>query len=158
MSAGGRSTATCSAPWTRSTGTCRSRTTSCNEFATATLSLTSQCRPIMLKFATVAVVVRNEKRAMKWWKEKIGFRVVTSFPHWVTVAPRGANVHLHLCPDSRPEKGNTGFMFSTPDAAKEEARLRKKGVKITHPVKKEDWGTIFWFADPDGNEFQVLEY
>ena len=113
---------------------------------------------IMLKFATVAVVVRNEKRAMKWWKEKIGFRVVTSFPHWVAVAPRGANVHLHLCPDSRPEKGNTGFMFSTPDAAKEEARLRKKGVKITHPVKKEDWGTIFWFADPDGNEFQVLEY
>jgi len=113
---------------------------------------------IMLKFATVAVVVRNEKRAMKWWKEKIGFRVVTSFPHWVTVAPRGANVHLHLCPDSRPEKGNTGFMFSTPDAAKEEARLRKKGVKITKPTKKEDWGTIFWFADPDGNEFQVIEY
>ncbi|TLZ58275.1 MAG: hypothetical protein E6K15_01180 [Methanobacteriota archaeon] len=112
----------------------------------------------MLKFATVAVVVRNEKRAMKWWKEKLGFRVVTSFPHWITVAPRGANVHLHLCPDSRPEKGNTGFMFSTADAVKEEARLRKKGVKITHPVKKEDWGTIFWFADPDGNEFQVLEY
>jgi len=112
----------------------------------------------MLKFATVAVVVRNEKRAMKWWKEKLGFRVVTSFPHWITVAPRGANVHLHLCPDSRPEKGNTGFMFSTADAVKEEARLRKKGVKITHAVKKEDWGTIFWFADPDGNEFQVLEY
>src|SRR6059058_5417114 len=89
---------------------------------------------IMLKFATVAVVVRNEKRAMKWWKEKIGFRVVTSFPHWVTVAPRGANVHLHLCPDSRPEKGNTGFMFSTPDAAKEEARLRKKGVENMNPV------------------------
>ena len=49
-------------------------------------------------------------------------------------------------------------MFSTADAAKEEARLRKKGVKITKPTKKEDWGTIFWFADPDGNEFQVIEY
>ena len=111
----------------------------------------------MLKFATVAVVVRNEKRAMKWWKEKLGFRVVTSFPHWITVAPRGANVHLHLCPDSRPEKGNTGYLFSTKDAKKEEARLRKNGVKITRPVKKEEWGTIFWFADPDGNEFQVSE-
>ena len=112
----------------------------------------------MLKFQTVAVVVRNEKKATKWWTEKLGFRVVTSFPHWVTVAPRGANVHLHLCPDSRPEKGNTGFMFSTQDAVKEEARLRKKGVKITQQVKKEDWGTIFWFADPDGNEFQVIEF
>jgi len=112
----------------------------------------------MLKFETVAVVVRNEKRATKFWKDKLGFRVVTAFPHWVTVAPRGSNVHLHLCPDSRPEKGNTGYMFSTADAAKEEARLRKKGVKITKPTKKEDWGTIFWFADPDGNEFQVIEY
>src|SRR5213594_1645963 len=90
----------------------------------------------MLKFATVAVVVRDEKKATKFWKDKVGFRVVTSWPHWVTVAPRGSNVHLHLCPDSRPEKGNTGYMFS----------------------KKEEWGTIFWFADPDGNEFQVIEF
>src|SRR5256885_795265 len=108
----------------------------------------------MLKFATVAVVVRNEKRALKWWTEKLGFRVVTSFPHWITVAPRGANVHLHLCPDSRPEKGNTGFMFSTQDAVKEEARLRKEGVKITHPVAREEWGTIFGSAARDGTEFQ----
>ncbi|TLZ78629.1 MAG: hypothetical protein E6K11_08320 [Methanobacteriota archaeon] len=117
-------------------------------------------RPIaasMLKFETVAVVVRDEKKATKFWKDKLGFRVVTSFPHWVTVAPRGANVRLHLCPDSRPEKGNTGYLFSTKDAKKEEARLRKNGVKITRPVKKEEWGTIFWFADPDGNEFQVSE-
>src|SRR5437899_11747645 len=90
----------------------------------------------MLKFATVAVVVRDEKKATKFWKDKVGFRVVTSWPHWVTVAPRGANVHLHLCPDSRPEKGNTGYMFSTKDAKGEEARLRSKEVKITKPVKK----------------------
>ncbi len=112
----------------------------------------------MLKFETVAVVVRDEKKATKFWKEKVGFRVATSWPHWVTVAPRGSNVRLHLCPDSRPEKGNTGYLFGTEDAAKEEARLRKKGVKITKPTKKEEWGTIFWFADPDGNEFQVIEF
>jgi predicted enzyme related to lactoylglutathione lyase len=111
----------------------------------------------MLTFETVAVVVRNEKRAAKFWKDKVGFRVVTTFPHWFTVAPRGSNVRLHLCPDSRPEKGNTGFLFSTPDATKEEARLRKKGVKISRPVKKEEWGTTFRFLDPDGNEFQVIE-
>src|SRR3989442_876697 len=57
----------------------------------------------------------------------------------------------------RRAKGNTGYLFSTKDAKKEEARLRKNGVKITRPVTKEEWGTIFWFADPDGNEFQVSE-
>ncbi len=111
----------------------------------------------MLKFETVAVVVRSEKRAAKWWKEKLGFRVVTSWPHWYTVGPRGSNVHLHLCPDARPEKGNTGFLFSTKDVAREAARLRKKGVKITRPIKEESWGTTFMFADPDGNEFWVIE-
>jgi predicted enzyme related to lactoylglutathione lyase len=118
------------------------------------------CGPVpasMLKFETVAVVVRDEKKATRFWKDKVGLRVVTSFPHWVTVAPRGSNVRLHLCPDSRPEKGNTGYLFSTKDAKREEARLRKLGVKITKPTKKEEWGTIFWFADPDGNEFQVIE-
>lgn len=111
----------------------------------------------MLKFETVAVVVRDEEKAAKWWKEKLGFRVVTSWPHWYTVAPRGAKVHLHLCPDARPEKGNTGFLFSTKDIPRELARLRKKGVKITRPLKKESWGTTFMFADPDGNEYWVIE-
>src|SRR5437773_8995073 len=110
----------------------------------------------MLKFETVAAVVRDEKKATKVCREKVGFRVVTSFPHWVTVSPRGANVGLHLCPDSRPAKGTTGYLFSTADAAKEAVRLRKKGVKITKPTTKEEWGTIFWSADSDGNEFQVI--
>lgn len=111
----------------------------------------------MLTFETVAVVVRDEKKAAKFWKDKVGFRVVTAFPHWVTVAPRGANLRIHLCPDARPEKGNTGFLFSTKDIVREEARLRKNRVKITRPIKKEDWGTTFMFADPDGNEFWVIE-
>lgn len=111
----------------------------------------------MLKFETVAVVVRDEKKATKWWKEKIGLRVVTSWPHWVTVAPKGANVRIHLCPDARPEKGNTGFLFSTKDIVREERRLRGKGVKIKQPITKEDWGTTFVFADPDGNEFWVIQ-
>src|SRR5437867_11667912 len=114
-------------------------------------------RPIpafMLKFETVAVVVRDEKKATKFWKDKLGFRVVTSFPHWVTVAPRGANVRLHLCPDARPEKGNTGFLFSTKDAKQEEARRRKNGVKISQSVKKEEWGRTLRFLDSDGTEFR----
>jgi predicted enzyme related to lactoylglutathione lyase len=111
----------------------------------------------MLTFETVAVVVRDEKRAAKWWKERIGFRVVTSWPHWYIVAPRESNVRLHLCPDARPEKGNTGFLFSTKDVVREAVRLRKNGVKITRSIKKENWGTTFMFADPNGNEFWMIE-
>jgi predicted enzyme related to lactoylglutathione lyase len=111
----------------------------------------------MLDLKTMAVVVRDEKKAAKWYHDKLGLRIVTRFPHWYTVATRGSAVSLHLCPDSKPEKGNTGIAFSTKGAAKQEKEFRKKGVKITVPTSTEEWGTYFMFADPDGNEFWVLE-
>jgi len=111
----------------------------------------------MLKFGTVAVVVKSEKKAAKWYREKLGFRLVDQFPHWHTVSPRGSSVLIHLCPDSKPEKGNTGFMFVTKDIEKEVAGLKKKGVRITTPITKESYGTMAMFADPDGNEFWIFE-
>jgi predicted enzyme related to lactoylglutathione lyase len=111
----------------------------------------------MLAFATVAVVVRDEKKAVKWYTDKLGFRHVDKFDHWHTVSPKGSSVRIHLCPDSKPEKGNTGFMFTTKDIEKEVAALKKKGVKITMPIKEESYGTLAMFADPDGNEFFIFE-
>jgi catechol 2,3-dioxygenase-like lactoylglutathione lyase family enzyme len=111
----------------------------------------------MLGFATVAVVVKDEKKAVKWYTEKLGFRHVDKFAHWHTVSPRGSSVRIHLCPDSKPEKGNTGFMFITKDIEKEVAALKKKGVKITVPVTKESYGTMAMFADPDGNAFWLFQ-
>lgn len=110
-----------------------------------------------MKFSSVAVVVRDEKKAMKFYHDKLGFRVVTKWAHWVTVSPPGSSVRIHLCPDSRPEKGNTGFSFGAKGVERLVKSLAKKGVKITQPVTKEEWGTYFMFADPDGNEFYVFE-
>jgi len=62
----------------------------------------------MLTFETVAVVVRDETKAAKWWKEKVGFRVVTSRPRCYTVAPRGSNVRLHLCRGQWPDDPRHG--------------------------------------------------
>ncbi|HEY5538673.1 MAG TPA: VOC family protein [Thermoplasmata archaeon] len=111
----------------------------------------------MLKLNTIAVVVRDEKKSAKWYKEKLGFRVVDKYPHWHTVLPRGSSTKIHLCIDAPPESGNTGIAFATTSCKRDEAALRKKGVKITTPTTKEDWGTYFTFADPDGNEFWVVE-
>ncbi|TLZ57084.1 MAG: hypothetical protein E6K17_03315 [Methanobacteriota archaeon] len=111
----------------------------------------------MLRFASVAVVVKSEKVAAKWYHDKLGFRIVDRYPHWHTVSPKGSNVLIHLCPDSPPEKGNTGFMLMTKDIEKDVASLKKKGVKITMPVTKESYGTMAGFADLYGNEFWIME-
>jgi len=111
-----------------------------------------------MKLSSVAVVVSDAKKSATWYREKLGFEIRDQEGHWVTVAPKGSNVVLHLCEGFYPlEPGNTGFSFLVKDVAKAEKVLRGKGVQFTEPTKKESWGTYAMFADPDGNEFWLME-
>jgi predicted enzyme related to lactoylglutathione lyase len=111
----------------------------------------------MLRLNTMAVVVSDEKKAAAWYQEKLGLDLMDTHPHWHTVTSKGSNVRLHLCPDAPLEPGNSGIAFMTKDCRSEEERLRKNGVTIRTPTTKEDWGTYFIFADPDGNEFWAFQ-
>lgn len=109
------------------------------------------------EFGSVAVVVSDGMKSAQWYKEKLGFEVRSHEGHWITVAPKGSELVIHLCEGDNLEPGNTGFAFYAKDVAKEEADLRKKGVKFTRPTRKTDWGTNAMFADLDGNEFWLIE-
>jgi catechol 2,3-dioxygenase-like lactoylglutathione lyase family enzyme len=112
----------------------------------------------MLALNDIAVVVKDAKASAAWWKDKLGFEIVSDEGHWVTVKPPGpCDVVLHLCANGEKESGNTGIGFTVEDVAKEAAALQKKGVKFTKPVEKAAWGTYAMFADPDGNEFWISE-
>lgn len=107
-----------------------------------------------MKFASVAVVVSDTKKAKTWYTETLGFRVVDDDGnHWVTVAPEGANVALHLCQGPPLEPGNSGIAFATDDVGASAAELQNKGVKFSQPAKESPAGTRARFVDPDGNEF-----
>lgn len=110
-----------------------------------------------MEFGSVAVVVSDGKKSAQWYKEKLGFEIRDNDDHWITVAPKGSKLVIHLCEGDELEPGNSGFGFYVKDVAKEEAELRKKGVHFPMPTKKQPWGTQAAFADPDGNEFWLLE-
>jgi lactoylglutathione lyase len=110
-----------------------------------------------MKFGDVAVVVSDVARSKKWYTETLGFKLVDDGDHWVTVAPEGANVVLHLCETEPRESGNTGIGFTAKDVRALEKELREKGVTFSQPAKKEPWGTVAKFLDPDGNEFWLSE-
>ncbi len=110
-----------------------------------------------MEFGSVAVVVSDGKKSAEWYKEKLGFEIRDSMDHWITVAPKGSKLVIHLCEGDELEPGNTGFGFYVKDVKKEEDALRKKGVEFPKPTKKEPWGTQAAFKDPDGNEFWLLE-
>jgi lactoylglutathione lyase len=109
------------------------------------------------KISSFAIVVRDEKKSARWFREKLGFQIKSSHGHWVTVAPKGARgPELHLCKTKPLEKGNTGIAFLTKDLQDEYKRLSGKGVKFTVKPRDDGWGLYSMFKDIDGNVFWLL--
>lgn len=114
----------------------------------------------MIAFADVAVVVSDSKASAKWWEKNLGFSTYTigGTGHATLVAPPGDRFILHLCEGFAPqEPGDTGIAFVTDEMDALVARMTKGAVKFPEPPKKEKWGSMAKFADPDGNVFWLLE-
>ena len=113
----------------------------------------------MIRVADCAVVVSDAKAAARWWEEKLGFVVhrVGNGDHAVLVAPPGDRFILHLCEGfEEVEPGNSGIAFVTDDLGGLVRRMRAAGVSFPSPLKRESWGGMAKFADPDGNIYWLL--
>ncbi len=65
---------------------------------------------------------------------------------------------LHLCEGfASLEPGDTGTAFMTDEMDALVARTARGAVEFPVPPKKEKWGTMAKFADPDGNIFWVFK-
>jgi len=106
----------------------------------------------------VAIVVSNAQKSSEWYRDKLGLEIRSNEGHWITVAPKGSNVVLHLCEphEGNVEPGNTGIAFRVNDLDSTYNEFSKKGVEFTVKPKKEEWGTYAMFKDPDGNVFWLM--
>jgi predicted enzyme related to lactoylglutathione lyase len=113
---------------------------------------------MMKSMSSVAVVVSNGKKAMRWYNEKLGFRIVDREGHWITVMPKGSKTLLHLCEASKSklERGNTGISFAVDDLDKTYEQMSRKGIKFTQKPVDKGWGKFAMFSDPDGNVFWLV--
>jgi len=112
---------------------------------------------LIKRISSVAVVVKDGKKAAQWYKSKLGFEVKESEGHWITVAPKGSRgPELHLCESKPLEKGNTGILLFADDLQKTYQELSRKGVKFTRKPKDEGWGEYAMFSDLDGNVFWLM--
>lgn len=103
-------------------------------------------------------MVKDAKKAAKWYKEKLGFEIVTDDEHWTTVGVKDGQFCFHLCPDEPLEAGNQGIVLKCDDLDKTYKDLQGRGVKFTMAPTKQEWGTIeSRFTDLDGNEFTLIE-
>jgi len=111
-----------------------------------------------VKFVTVPVT--NQDRALAFYTETLGFRVVTDQPYdagqrWIELRIPGADTRIVLFRfgDARKPGDNSDLTFWTDDVEATARELKARGVHFVMEPKREDWGTAAAFADPDGNRF-----
>lgn len=120
----------------------------------------------------ISVVVRDQAKAVAWYRDVLGFKVRAHDPAtgYVELALGPGTAALSLV-EPRPQWGEphyslaqgrigsaTGIAFMTDSVRALELRLRNAGARITRPPTKEPWGeSVLGFADPDGNEFLAIE-
>jgi lactoylglutathione lyase len=111
--------------------------------------------------ATVGVYVDDQKKALQFWTEKIGFELRKNIEMgngmtWMEVAAKGADSCLVLY----PKKLMTNFaelkpsiVFLCEDIEKFCASLKANGVVFNKDLAELGWGKFASFQDEDGNEF-----
>jgi len=111
-----------------------------------------------LKFAGIAV--RDQAKAVAFWTEKVGFRVMTDQPlgnqRWIELGIGKSETRIVLfTPDGHQDRVGSFFngSFACDDVEATYRQMSAKGVEFSKPPKKEPWGTSAVFKDADGNSF-----
>lgn len=109
----------------------------------------------------VSVPVTDQDRSLRFFTEKLGFKVATDQPfdgkqRWIELLIPGAETGLVLFTPEGHESRIGGFQplsFTTDDVFTTAAAMKQRGVEFASDPRKESWGTSAIFKDPDGNEY-----
>ena len=112
-----------------------------------------------LKFITIPT--RDQARAVKFWTERAGFRVLTDQPfndkqRWIElrVGSSDTRVVLFVFDEQGLKPGmifNGAFACDNVEQTCQE--LTAKGVEFVTPPTRQPWGMFAIFKDPDDNQF-----
>jgi len=113
----------------------------------------------------VSVPVSDQKRALAFYTEKLGFTVFTDQPfddrqRWIELKIPGAQTRIVLFTPEGHEGRVGGFMnlsLACADIERTYEELKARGVEFAGPPRKEPWGTMLMMKDSEGNQFVVSQ-
>jgi catechol 2,3-dioxygenase-like lactoylglutathione lyase family enzyme len=121
--------------------------------------------------AHIAIVVDDYDQAIKFYTEKLNFRLIedtrlSETKRWVLVAPMGGECSLLLARAANEEQksrignqtGGRVFLFlNTDNFQRDYENLKARGVTIVREPSVEEYGTVAVFADLYGNLWDLIE-
>jgi catechol 2,3-dioxygenase-like lactoylglutathione lyase family enzyme len=119
-------------------------------------------RPKMIRgLKFVSIPVRNQDASLKFYTEKLGFKVATDQfftegQRWIELLIPGAETGLALFTPKGHENRIGDFQpmsFWCEDVFATAQVMKSRGVEFEKDPKAEHWGTSAIFKDVDGNKF-----
>lgn len=114
---------------------------------------------IQVKF--VSIPTTDQDRALAFYTEKLGFRLITDQPtgptqRWIELAIGAAETRFVLFTPPG-EEARIGSQFNgalaCDDVEATYRQLSQRGVEFSTPPTKQPWGIFAILKDPDGNQF-----
>ncbi len=127
------------------------------------LRLSTRRSTVIRKIKFAGIPVHNQDVSLKFYTEKLGFKVVTDQPftdkqRWIELLIPGAETGLALfTPEGHENRIGTfqSISFWCDDVFATAKVLKSKGVTFAVEPKTEVWGSTAIFKDPDGNQFVI---
>ena len=109
----------------------------------------------------VSIPVSDQYASLRFYTEKLGFKVATDQPfddkqRWIELLIPGSDTKIALFTPQGHENRIGGFQSMTfwcDDVFATAREMQDKGVELSAEPRKESWGTMGIFKDPDGNQF-----
>jgi catechol 2,3-dioxygenase-like lactoylglutathione lyase family enzyme len=122
-------------------------------------------------FSHLTILVKDQDEALKFYTEKLGFKVHTDAPcefmRWLTICPQN-NDKMEFClmkaesPEQIAQVGKqvAGYglgVLTTDDCRKDYEILKARGVEFLDEPKDEPWGIGVMLKDLYGNTFYLCQ-
>jgi lactoylglutathione lyase len=118
----------------------------------------------MNTFGYVIVFVSDMDKSVAFYRDVLGFPLKHQSHKWTDFDTGETTLALHLAEAGEDAHshatmpaGHCRVGLTVPDLDAFHQELVAKGVKCLQPPKKQDWGTLAVYADPDGLPFSVSE-
>jgi catechol 2,3-dioxygenase-like lactoylglutathione lyase family enzyme len=126
--------------------------------STVPLKIPAEVTAMIRGVKFVSIPVADQERALKFYTEVLGFRLLTDQPfddeqRWIELGISGADTRVVLFRfgDELKPGGMVNLALWSDNVEDTARELKAKGVEFVMEPKKEHWGTTSVFKDIDGN-------
>ncbi|MDO6618926.1 MULTISPECIES: VOC family protein [unclassified Shewanella] len=120
----------------------------------------SQTGPKLTRVDHIHIYVRDRAKAFAWYQQVLGFRLVEALAFWSQgdgpLTIEHGDIHLALFESIKPKFTTVAFGVDANNYQMWKQKLAENKIKYTESDHEITWS--IYFADPDGNPFEITSF